>query len=218
MLLNTQILTLATLLSALVTSRPLGAPRPRDIVPRSRSYAIINVDGGTSTEESLSATTIVKETKTIEIVNPGPIVTQDVTSIVVQPAPVPTPTRPSSKSTSSPTRSSRTSTPTSSHVSTSTSTSTSTQAPTISSSASSSISEPTETLKSIFVTVTVPADSGPTEYYDDGMWHTLYPIKTFEAVAATSTLAASAASSSTAPSSTLPILETPRLSYNQTTA
>lgn len=209
MLLNTQMLTLATVFSTLVSSRPLDASRPRDIVPRSRSYAIINVDGGTSTEQSSQTTTVVKETKTIEVVNPGPTITQKITSVVVQPAPVPTRTGSSSKATSSSTRSAS---------SISVLTSTSTQKPTISNSASSSVLEPIETLKPIFVTVTVSADSGSTEYYDDGMWHTLYPIKTLEAAVATSTLSTSSAQSSTAPTSTfLPVLETPKPSCNQTT-
>lgn len=56
----------------------------------------------------------------------------------------------------------------------------------ITSSPSSSISEPTVTPKPIFVTVTVPIEGGPTDYYDDGLWHTRYPIKSFEAAVATS--------------------------------
>lgn len=46
---------------------------------------------------------------------------------------------------------------------------------------------------SIFVTVTVPQDGGPTQYYDDGMWHTYYRIKSFEAAVATFVPSASSA-------------------------
>ncbi|CAO2647798.1 Nn.00g087200.m01.CDS01 [Neocucurbitaria sp. VM-36] len=212
MLINTQILTIATLFSTLVTSRPLDVAKPRNLIPRSRSYAIINVDGGSSTEAPAQATTIVKETKTVEVVNPGPTVTQEVTSVVVQPVPAPAVTSSSSKSTSRSTSSLSSSTSTSLSSSTSTSVST----PTISSSSAVSISTSIETPKPIIVTVTAPENSGPSDFYDNGMWHTLYRIKTFEAVVATSTVPTS--SLVTSSSTILPVLETPVLSYNQTTS
>jgi len=76
------------------------------------------------------------------------------------------------------------------------SSSSSSSTPTTSSSAS--ISKPVETPKPVFVTVTVPKDDGPTEYYDDGMWHTRYRIKSFGPAVVTPV-----ASSSTIPSSTV---------------
>ncbi|KAF2828412.1 hypothetical protein CC86DRAFT_368661 [Ophiobolus disseminans] len=141
---------------------------PRDIVPRQKNYSVINVDGG-STEAQ--ATTVIKSTKTVEVVNPAPTVTQQVTT-VIEAAPTLAPAKSSSKCTTS-----ATSTPTSKSTSTTTS-------------STSTISKAVETPKPIFITVTVPKDDGPTEYYDNGMWHTNYRIKTF--AAAIPTIVASA--------------------------
>ncbi|KAH8732324.1 hypothetical protein GQ44DRAFT_697456 [Phaeosphaeriaceae sp. PMI808] len=156
MLFNTQTVAILASISALVNALPLET-NPRYIVPRQKNYSVINVDGGPS--QGVPATTVIKPTKTIEVVNPGPIVTQEVTTTVAQIAPAPTPTSSSSKSTKS--------------------------APSSTTTTSSSNLTPTQTPKSIFVTVTLPKDDGPAEYYDNGLWHTNYRIKTFDAPVAT---------------------------------
>ncbi|KAF2028045.1 hypothetical protein EK21DRAFT_37508, partial [Setomelanomma holmii] len=156
MIFSTQHFAILASISILANALPFDA-KPRQIVRRQKNYSVINVDGGNT--QAAQATTVVKPTTTIEVVNAGPTVTQEVTTTVVDAIPVPTATSSSSKSISS-----------SSSVST----------PTISSSASSSSSAPVQTPKPIFITVTVPKDDGPTEYYDNGLWHTNYPVKTFE--------------------------------------
>lgn len=156
MFFNTRVIILATLASTLTNALPFDAQQPRNIVPRAKSYSVINVDGGATTEAPVEAT------KTIEVVNPGPTVTAKVTTTVVEPAPVPvSPSTTSSASSSA----------------TSSSTRTTKNPPTT-----------TVTPKPVFVTVTVTTDDGPTEYYDNGMWHTSYRIKTFEAAATPSLL------------------------------
>jgi hypothetical protein len=165
MIFNTQLLALATVASTLVGALPLD-----NIAPRAKSYSVVNVGGGASTEAPADATTVVDQTtKTVEITNAGPTVTAKVTTTVIESVPVPVETRPSI--------SSATSLPTPSSSSSSTSSSTSIKATTTSPST-------TVTPTPVFVTVTVTDDAGPTEYYDNGMWHTSYRIKTFEAVAA----------------------------------
>ena len=152
----TRTILLATLTSTLVNALPFDAQQPREVVPRAKSYAVINVDGGATTEAP------VKATKTVEVTNAGPIITAKVTTTIVEPAPVP-----ASPSTTSSTL------PSSSSTSTRT---------------TKTASTTTVTPKPVFVTVTVTTDDGPTEYYDNGMWHTSYRIKTFEAVATASAL------------------------------
>jgi hypothetical protein len=165
-------------ISILANALPLDT---KPLAPRQKNYSVINVDGGSS--EAAQATTVNKPTTTVQVVNPGPTVTQEVTTTVVSAVPAPTPTSSSSKSTSSASIS---------ITSTSIPVSTSTPAP-------SSTSKPIETPKPIFITVTVAKDDASTEYYDDGLWHTNYRIKSFEAAAATAALSAS---SSTIASST----------------
>ncbi|KAJ4412274.1 hypothetical protein N0V91_000745 [Didymella pomorum] len=149
MIFNTQLLALTTVASTLVSALPLD-----NIAPRAKSYSVVNVGGGTSTQAPAGATTVVDQTtKTVEVTNAGPTVTAKVTTTVIELGPVP---------------------------------------------AEISTMTPTP----ILVTVTVTDDAGPTEYYDDGMWHTHYRIKTFEAVAAPtllSTLSDMAASSTGVP-------------------
>ncbi|KNG49540.1 macrophomate synthase [Stemphylium lycopersici] len=195
MLFNVQTLALAALVSTLVNGRPLGSTGPRNIVPRSKSYAVVNV-GGDSTTETLSTTTsIVETTKTVEVVGPGETVTEEVTATVVKPQPAPAPTSCSSSSSASKSSSSSSSStpspvsstprPTSSSTSSSSVSSTTPSAtPTITSAPADSTPTPIETPKPIFITVTVSESAGSKEYYDDGMWHTYYEIKTFEAAAA----------------------------------
>ncbi|KAH3938832.1 hypothetical protein HBI56_178040 [Parastagonospora nodorum] len=183
----------AVFASISIFANALPFDTPRQIAPRQKNYSVINVDGGSSSDAA-QATTVVKSTKTVEVINPGPTVTQETTTTVLSVAPAPT--RKSSTTdctTSAPSSTSTSSTKTSSSVVT------------------SSSSKPVETPKPIFVTITVSKDDGPTEYYDNGLWHTLYRIKTFEAAVAT--LASSASMSSTI---VAPILETPAPSYNVT--
>lgn len=186
MLFNTRHMAILASISFLASALPFDTPR--QVVPRQKHYSVINVDGGSS--DSAQATTVVKSTKTVEVVNPGPTVTQDITTTVLSVVPAPTSSTSCSDSTTS--------------------------APSITwtSVSSSSTSRPIETPKPIFVTVTVPNDDGPTEYYDNGLWHTSYRVKTFEAAVAT---LLPSASSSIGPSSTVaPVLETSTSSYNQT--
>jgi hypothetical protein len=161
MLFTTRHMAILASISMLANALPFDTPR--QLVQRQKKYSVINVDGG-ATEPA--QTTVVEPTKTIEVVNPGPTITHEVTTTVEHAAPAPTTASSSSQSSSS--------TP----IITSTPTSSAT---------SSSISKPIETPKPIFVTVTIPKDDGPTEYYDDGLWHTRYPVKTFEAAVAAMT-------------------------------
>jgi hypothetical protein len=201
MLFATRTLAILASISIFANALPLDT-KARDFIPRQKSYAIVNVDGGST--QVAQATTVIQTTKTVEIVNSGPTVT------VVEPAPKPTPTSSSASSTSaSSSSSSPSSTPTSASKSSS---STSKPTPSVTSSASSSISTPVETPKPIFVTVTVTNDDGPTEYYDNGLWHTMYRIKTFEKAA----LATAVVSSTTTSCTTLPVLATLVHSWNQT--
>jgi hypothetical protein len=150
MIFNKHIVALASIAATLISALPLDINQPRDVVPRAKSYSVINVDGGATSKASAEAT------KTVQVTNPAATVTAEVTATVVEPAPAPTSpsTTSSTSSSSSPKR-----------------TSTSTRPST------------TATPKPVFVTVTVTTDDGPTEYYDNGMWHTSYRIKTIEAIA-----------------------------------
>jgi hypothetical protein len=139
MIFGARYLALAALASAMASALPL------DAVPRAKSYAVVNVDGGSPTKAPAKPTTAPEEkTTTVEVVNPGPTVT----TTVVKPAPTPTVTSSSSSS-------------------------------------SSSTSTKSEKPKTSVVTVTVTPSPTPTEYYDDGMWHTRYPIKSDAAPAVT---------------------------------
>jgi hypothetical protein len=159
---------MAILASISILANALPFDPPGQLVQRQKKYSVINVDGGATQP---AQATVVEPTKTIEVVNPGPTVTQEVTTTVENAAPAPTTASSSSQSSSS--------TP----IITST--------PTLPATSSSS-SKPIETPKPIFVTVTIPKDDGPTQYYDDGLWHTRYPVKTFEAAVAAITPLASA--------------------------
>ncbi|EMD89244.1 hypothetical protein COCC4DRAFT_32162 [Bipolaris maydis ATCC 48331] len=176
MLFNKRILALAALFSTLTSGRPFDSAGAGKLVARSKSYAVVNV-GGDSTETSAEPTSTIKTTTTIEVVIPGETVTREVTATVVKPNPAPVPTPcPSSSSVAASSSSlpvSSTSTPISSTPPISTPN-------TPMSVPSNSTSMPIETPKPIFITVTVSEDDGPTEYYDNGMWHTNYRIKTFE--------------------------------------
>ncbi|KAI4955203.1 hypothetical protein J4E91_001061 [Alternaria rosae] len=88
MLLNAQTLALAALFSALATGRPLDSSKPREIVPRNKSYSVVNVGGDASTPVPATATSVIKTTKTVEVVGPAQTVTQEVTATVVKPQPL----------------------------------------------------------------------------------------------------------------------------------
>ena len=150
MVFNIRIVALASMAATLINALPLDQNQPRDVVPRAKSYSVINVDGGATSKASAEAT------KTVQVTDPATTITAEVTATVVEPAPAPT--RPSTTSSTSSSSSSK-------RTSTSTTPST------------------TATPKPVFVTVTVTTDDGPTEYYDNGMWHTSYRVKTFEAIA-----------------------------------
>jgi len=181
----------AVLASMSIFANALPFDTPRQIVPRQKKYSVINVDGG-SWSDAAQATTVVKSTKTVEVINPGPTVTQETTTTVLSVAPGPTPESSTWDRTSSAPSSTITS----------------------SSAVTSSSSKPVETAKPIFVTITVSKDDGPTEYYDNGLWHTSYRVKTFEAAVAT--LASSTSMSIIWSSTVAPILETSAPSYNVT--
>jgi hypothetical protein len=171
-----------------------GEPsKPRDIIPRKdKSYAVVNVGGEPTSKAPPPATSIINTTKTVEVVSPGATVTQEVTT-TVEPAPAPAPTQSTSctsstlktPSPSSPAAESSVPASSSEPISpTPTPTSEPMSPPVISVPAVTSQVPAKETPKPIFVTVTVSTDDGPTSFYDDGMWHTYYRIKTFEAAAA----------------------------------
>ncbi|EMD61012.1 hypothetical protein GGP41_009937 [Bipolaris sorokiniana] len=195
MLFNKRTLALAALFSTLASGRPFDSAGAGKLAERSKSYAVVNV-GGDSTEISATPASTIKTTTTVEVVVPGETVTREVTATVVKPNPAPAPTPcPSSSSvaaSSSSSLDSSTSTPISSTPPISTPT-TPTSVP------SNSTSIPTETPKPIFIAVTVSEDDGPTEYYDNGMWHTNYRIKTFEGDAAAAPTAPPAASPTAPP-------------------
>jgi hypothetical protein len=185
MLLNTRHIAIIASISFLASALPFNTPR--QIVPRQKNYSVINVDGGSS--NGAQPTTVVKLTKTVEVANPGPTVTQAVTT-VLSVALTPTPSCSTSEST------------------------TSVPSSTITSAAVVSSSVPIETPKPIFITVTASNDDGPTEYYDNGLWHTSYRVKTFEAAVAT--VVPSASVSSISSSAVAPMLETSAPSFDET--
>lgn len=137
MIFSARYLALATMIVALASGLPLDAPKPRNMIPRAKSYAVINVDGGSSTQAPPQVTSQVSTT-TVEVTASGPTVTEEVTATVVESVIV-----------------------------------------------SKSISHPIETPKPNVITIIVTKDDGPTQYYDNGMWHTNYEIKTFAEIVTT---------------------------------
>ncbi|KAF2797418.1 hypothetical protein K505DRAFT_322613 [Melanomma pulvis-pyrius CBS 109.77] len=192
MLFNTSYLALILCISTFSNGLPLeGALKPHGLSPRAKSYSIVNVDGG-STSTPSEATTIVEEktkTKTVKVTDVAPTVTNTVTTTVVDPTPTPSPILASSSSVLlGPTTSI-------SHTLVSAPESTPQPPP-------SSSKKPTEFPKPSVVTIIVTAPAEPTEYYDNGLWHTSYVVKTFETAAVTATL-------STISSSAISILPLP---------
>ena len=131
------------------------------IVARAKSYSIVNVDGGSTAPPQK---TVVEQetkttTKTTTVTDTRPTSTNIVTSTATpNPAPIPSPT--STKCTSE-----------------------TTTAVTV-----TEIVSPTShaSVPSV-VTVIVTETAEPTRFYDNGLWHTRYAVKTFEAVAAPTT-------------------------------
>ncbi|KAK7191313.1 uncharacterized protein CC84DRAFT_1162082 [Paraphaeosphaeria sporulosa] len=173
-----------TLLLSLTSGLPLeGAPN-RHLAARSKTYAVVNVDGGSSIAAQPGTTTIVDDqTKTVRVTDAASIITTTdrlITTIV--PAPTPTSSTTSISSTSS----SRSSSRSASSSATLAKTSTSAQTTTIPTAAfnPATTSEALATTQSeknpgtSLVTVTITEGPAPTEWYDDGFWHTRYAIKT----------------------------------------
>ncbi|KAH7139110.1 hypothetical protein B0J11DRAFT_501283 [Dendryphion nanum] len=162
MLFSLQSLASALLFVSSVSALPLESfPKGRAVVPRAKSYSIVNVDGGSTALPS--STVVEKETKTTTktktVTDSGPAPTETKT-IIIAPSPAPAP----------------------SAVSTSTKPTSKTTAATVTESVSPSSRTPPTSVVTIIVTET----AGPTEFYDNGLWHTRYAVKTFEAVAAPS--------------------------------
>ncbi|CAN9152505.1 unnamed protein product [Alternaria alternata] len=155
MLLNPRTLALAALFSTLVTGRPFDSPKPRDVGRRDKSYSVVNVGGDSSTPAPAIATSVIETTKTVEVVAGASTDNQLQLEQRIEVFVFVN------------TRSNNDVDVDSGRIFIN----------------SHSISTPIETPKPIFVTVTISKGDGPTEYYDDGMWHTHYRIKTFEAAA-----------------------------------
>ncbi|KAF2191461.1 hypothetical protein K469DRAFT_720478 [Zopfia rhizophila CBS 207.26] len=213
--------------STLSNALPLdGALRPRQqLAPRGKSYSIVNVDGGST--PALEPTTIVEtvtppertKTETLEVTDVAPTVTDKITSIIVETS-LATPPPPST-------------TPEISHSSSSTwgepfhltpdptskkPNSTSSPSPITSSAVSYSLvstpgstpqlqspsTTPSATGEPSIVTVVITTTQmGPTEYYDNGLWHTSYAVKTFETVVF-SAMTSSASTEATPSTTTVP--------------
>jgi hypothetical protein len=149
---------LTLLISTLAAALPFeGASNPRNLVARTKTYAIVNVDGGTTTAPPKRTTVVEDKTKTVQVTDAPTTVTNKVTATATA---LPAPSSYESSSSSTPTTSPK-STPTKSAQGT-----------------------PTPSV----VTIIVTESAAPTEYYDDGLWKTRYPIKTF--ATATTTVAA----------------------------
>jgi hypothetical protein len=160
------------LLSMLASGLPLeGAPNHR-LAQRSKTYAVVNVDGGSSTADD--------QTKTVQVTGAASTTTttDTVTTTVVPVSKPASPTgsitssRSNSRSASPGTNSSTTSI--SIQISTIPTTTPTPTTPPKSSATTKSEQVPGQSL----VTVTITEDPAPTEWYDDGLWHTRYLVKT----------------------------------------
>ncbi|KAF2645072.1 hypothetical protein P280DRAFT_466303 [Massarina eburnea CBS 473.64] len=132
---------LSLVLSALTTALPFDGP----LNARAKSYAIVNVDGG-STASPASSTVVddKTKTKTVEVTESAATKTDTRTGQVT--------------ATVAPTASS---TPTASPRTT---------------------AQPTITPSPSVVTVIVTESAASSSYYDNGLWHTSYAIKTWAAM------------------------------------
>ncbi|ORY10423.1 hypothetical protein BCR34DRAFT_566914 [Clohesyomyces aquaticus] len=188
MLFNLQSLALALSISAISNALPLdGARKP--LAPQSKTYAIVNVDGGSTAAEPATVIEETVKTKTVRATDTAPTVTDKITTVIIETPPPSTTSQPPSATfswgepfhlTPGPsTNAASTSTPTPSAISTISFSLVSTpkstpQAPPTSSEKPSQSAEP-----SIATVVVTATEAGPTEYYDNGLWHTRYPVKTF---------------------------------------
>ncbi|KAF2202371.1 hypothetical protein GQ43DRAFT_439769 [Delitschia confertaspora ATCC 74209] len=210
----------STLLS-ISSALPFYGVERRHVAPRAKSYSVINVDGGSTTTPPQTVVETITHpapitTQTLKITNVSPsAVVVTLTSTHTKegtPSPRSTPTTPitSSQTTSSSLqKTSSSSSEPSRLISTSPlNVSTSPTAPLPASTMSPSGVQPS--VVTIIVTAS-PAVS--TEYYDDGMWHTRYTVKTFGTVAANSTTSSSFAASTGSPG---PLPASVSHSYNGT--
>ena len=153
----------ALLISSCINALPLESYQKHEVlIPRAKSYSIVNVDGG-STAPPPQTPIVEKQTKTTTktttVTDTVPTATAIITATVnPTPAPVPSPT-------------------------TTKCTSETTTAVTVTEivSTSSLLSVPG------VVTIIVTETAEPTRFYDNGLWHTRYPVKTFEALAVPTT-------------------------------
>lgn len=167
----------ALLISSCINALPLEShPKNKALVARARSYSIVNVDGG-STAPPPQTTIVEKETKTTTktttVTDSHPATTNIVTaSANPTPAPVPSPT----------------STPCTSETTTVVT-------------VTERLSQTTHISVPSVVTIIITETAEPTRFYDNGLWHTRYAVKTFEAVAVpTTTLSTSAKRLTASPS------------------
>lgn len=164
-----------TFLLSLASGLPLEGAQDRRLKPRSKTYAVVNVDGGSSTAAQLGTTTITDDrTKTVQVTDAASIITtKDVVTTTVVPAATPI----SSSESSSRSASSRTfasTAPFSTQISI-----IPTTAPTSSTTPKSlATTQSEQNPGTSLVTVTITEGPAPTEWYDNGLWHTRYPIKT----------------------------------------
>jgi hypothetical protein len=125
-------------ISSLAAALPLeGAVNPRELHTRTKTYAIVNVDGGSTSAPPKPTTVVENTTKTVKVTDVPATTTDKVTTTA-------TPTCTSTPKSSPSTPAQQTPAPTPS-----------------------------------VVTIIVTESAAPTEYYDDGLWHTRYPVKTF---------------------------------------
>jgi hypothetical protein len=178
-------------LSLLTAAFPLNGPQqPRsNLVKRVKSYSVVNVDGGSTSSpaaviETVTATDVAPPStntiiSTLTIVETQPPPTSVIESLALTysyqlpSTPCPMSTTPCSMSTIP------CSTPSISFTLAGSPTD-STQSPPSSATPQSIITTGEPSI--VTIVVTAPQAVVTTEYYDDGMWHTRYPIRTFTTV------------------------------------
>jgi len=179
-------------LSCVAVALPLdGAQQPRQrIAPRAKSYSIVNVDGG-------ATTTPPPETVVETVTRPGPEAPTKTETIRITDIVAPLPAETSSSSSSLPPSTTQRRSSSSNTVHSSSQPAESASMPTSTTPApatklpvapAASKPEVATTIRTLVVTVSQPA---PTEFYDDGMWRTRYPVKTFDPVVVNATSSSS---------------------------
>ncbi|KAF2263795.1 hypothetical protein CC78DRAFT_533789 [Lojkania enalia] len=167
----------AIILSALSLSSGLPLDNVQhqraDVAHRAKSYQIVNVDGG-STAPSEPTTVVAKitATETIKVTDVPLAATDTTTTTVVEHTPIP-PLAPTLSSLNSRVTSTLSSTNSASSPCLS-----STPGSTLLPSWSPSQQPPNIGGTSILTVVITAPVASSTEYYDNGMWHTNYPVKT----------------------------------------